>query len=110
MHHERLAEHKRCHLGIRRVVEDGEQRMPRHPLPSLAAIGVHMKWQARDRLREDAHAGIHRRRLHRREFVDPLPRRRPSEEERRLREAVTVLRLVAGAKEGFQELKHTRAS
>ena len=64
--HEGFAEDKTTHFRVRLIVEEHVKRMVKRFLfAACICVPVKMNWQTGDRLREDSHAGIDSRHLHR---------------------------------------------
>ena len=83
MRHEGFPEGKGGHFRVRFVVKQIVQRMPQRLL--LAARGVvliEMQRQRGDGLRQNPHAGVHRRHLHGAALVDGFARHGIAEQKR----------------------------
>ena len=81
--HEGFSEGKCSHFRVRLVMEQGVQRMPQRLF--LAARGVvliEMQRQRGDGLRQNPHAGVHRRHLHGAALVDGFARHGIAEQKR----------------------------
>jgi len=98
--HERLAEHEAGHLRIGLGMQQGIERMVLRLLfARVLPVAVQVQRQSRDRLGKDAHAGVHRRHLHRGALVDRLAACRAPEKEAVRGSAGPVLGLVASPRD-----------
>ena len=93
--HQRLPEHEGSHLRVRLIMEQEIQRMVRRLfLAPVPVMPVKLQRQPRHRLRQDPHARIHRRHLHRGPFRHILAARTAPQVKRERAPRRPVFRLV----------------
>ena len=97
MGHERLPEHEGTHLRVWFVMQEQIQRMVNgFLLASVLLIVVKVQRKTCHCFRQDADAGIHRRHLHGRPFIDPFARSTSSKEKAVGAACSAVLGLIPG--------------
>ena len=82
MRHERFSERERGHFRVWLVMEQPVERMVDGLfLAASVVVLVEMQWQGCNGLSQNTDAGVYRRHLHGRAFIDGLPCSRPAKHE-----------------------------